>query len=95
MIPLAGRLAVSLSRWLLVGGDVGLELRCNLDDLDALSADREALWARLDGASFLTDDEKRAAAGAGGAAGPFGPRGGAATGVTPPPGANVNRPALS
>ncbi len=69
VIPLAGRLAVSLSRWLLVGGDVGLELRCNLDDLDALSADREALWARLDGASFLTDDEKRAAAGYGPAAG--------------------------
>ncbi len=44
---------------------MGLELRCNLDDLDALSADREALWARLDGASFLTRDEKRAAAGYG------------------------------
>ena len=37
VIPLAGRLAVSLSRWLLVGGDVGLELRCNLDDLAVAS----------------------------------------------------------
>ena len=65
VIPLAGRLAKTLSRWLFVGPEAGFELRCNLDDLDALSADREALWARLDGASFLTSDEKRAAAGYG------------------------------
>lgn len=43
----------------------GLELRPDLDALAALSPDREALWARLDGASFLTQDEKRAAAGYG------------------------------
>ena len=67
MIPLATRLAKALSAWL----GHGLELRCDLDALDALAPDREALWARLDGASFLTQDEKRAAAGYGpvGAAG--------------------------
>ena len=67
MIPLSSRVAKALSAWL----GQGLELRCDLDALDALAPDREALWARLDGASFLTQDEKRAAAGYGpvGAAG--------------------------
>ena len=59
VIPLVQRTAKALSAWL---GD-GLELRPDLDALDALAPDREALWARLDGASFLTRDEKRAAAG--------------------------------
>ena len=58
VIPLSVRVAKSLSAWL----GQGLELRCDLDALDALAPDREALWARLDGASFLTEDEKRAAA---------------------------------
>jgi hypothetical protein len=63
VIPLAARLAQGLSRWLFVGDEAAIELQCNLDDLDALAADREALWAPLDGASFLTRDEKRGAAG--------------------------------
>ena len=37
----------------------------DLDQVEALSSEREALWARLDKASFLTDDEKRAAVGYG------------------------------
>jgi Phage portal protein len=61
VIPLAARTAAALSGWL--GG--GLVLRPDLDQLDALAPDREALWARLDGASFLSDDEKRAEAGYG------------------------------
>ena len=65
LIPLAARTAKALSGWL----GAGLVLRPDLDQLDALAPDREALWARLDGASFLTDDEKRAEAG-------YGPRAG-------------------
>ena len=65
VIPLVTRTTKALSGWL--GG--GLHLRPDLDQLDALAPDREALWARLDGASFLTDDEKRAAAGYGPKAG--------------------------
>ncbi len=61
VIPLAARAAKALSGWL----GSGLVLRPDLDQLDALAPDREALWARLDGASFLTDDEKRAEAGYG------------------------------
>jgi phage portal protein BeeE len=36
-----------------------------LDAVEALSTEREALWSRIDKASFLTLDEKRAAVGYG------------------------------
>jgi HK97 family phage portal protein len=42
-----------------------LQLRPDLDSIDALGPEREALWARLQHATFLTDDEKRAAVGYG------------------------------
>jgi phage portal protein BeeE len=40
-----------------------LELRPDLDQIEALAPERDALWKRLEGASFLTPDEKRLAAG--------------------------------
>jgi len=40
-----------------------LELRPDLDQIEALAPERDALWKRLEAASFLTTDEKRAAAG--------------------------------
>ncbi len=42
-----------------------LELRPDIDAIEALSMEREALWARLERTSFLTQDEKRAAIGYG------------------------------
>ena len=42
-----------------------LTLRPDLDAIDALSTEREALWARINAATFLTPDEKRAAVGYG------------------------------
>jgi len=63
VIPLVGRTSKALSRWLAPAWDADLELRPDLDAVDALSPEREALWARLDKASFLTLNEKRAAAG--------------------------------
>jgi len=39
--------------------------RLNRDQIEALAPEREALWTRLEKASFLTDDEKRSAAGYG------------------------------
>ena len=42
-----------------------LELRPDLDAIEALRTEREALWARVRQADFLTDDEKRAAVGYG------------------------------
>jgi phage portal protein BeeE len=31
----------------------------DLDKIEALAEDRAAMWARVGGASFLTDEEKR------------------------------------
>jgi len=61
VVPLAGRIAEAFTSWL--GGE--LRLTHDLDKVEALSADREALWARLEKASFLTEDEKREAVGYG------------------------------
>ena len=55
--------ARALSRWLSPAWDADLELRPDFDAVEALSSEREALWARLDKSTFLTLNEKRAAAG--------------------------------
>ena len=46
-------------------GAAALEFRPDVDGIEALSMEREALWARLERTSFLTVDEKRAAIGYG------------------------------
>jgi HK97 family phage portal protein len=66
--PLAGRMAEALTGFLAPDFE-GLRLAHDLDQVEALSLDREALWARIDRASFLTRDEKRAAVGYGKAIG--------------------------
>jgi len=72
VLPLVNRTAQALSAWL--GPAFGalpearkqnLALKPDLDQVEALSAEREALWARVERASFLTVDEKRAAVGYG------------------------------
>ena len=52
-----------MSAWLAPAFGGALELRPDLDQVEALVPEREALWARLNAASFLTRDEKREAAG--------------------------------
>src|SRR5436853_7731320 len=42
-----------------------LQLRPDLDAIEALSTEREALWSRIDKATFLTANEKRSAVGYG------------------------------
>jgi HK97 family phage portal protein len=63
VLPLANRLASTLSNWLgpVYGDD--LKLAVNADGVDALSADRAAMWSRISAADFLSDDEKREAVG--------------------------------
>ena len=75
VLPLVSRTAKSLSAWLspayagvrpsgsdaIAPREPQLELRPDLDAIEALSVEREALWARLEKATFLTPDEKRAA----------------------------------
>ena len=83
VLPLVARIAGSLSNWLApafgdgpgspdqVGGrsGAGLRLSFDADQIDALAAEREAVWARVAAADFLTVDEKRAAVGYGPVAG--------------------------
>ncbi|MCB8836105.1 phage portal protein [Aurantimonas sp. VKM B-3413] len=66
VLPLLNRLCGAIGDWL--GGHYGLprlQLRADLDRVDGLSAEREALWARVSGVDFLSRDEKRQAVGYG------------------------------
>ncbi|MFA5900721.1 MAG: phage portal protein [Hyphomicrobium sp.] len=65
VLPLVSRMTRAFSAWLVPAYGGGLELRPDLDQVEGLSAEREALWARIERASFLTQDEKRAAVGYG------------------------------
>jgi HK97 family phage portal protein len=63
VLPLAGRIADAIGAWLGPAYGEGLKLTCDADQVDALGAEREALWARVGAAEFLTVNEKRAAVG--------------------------------
>ena len=65
VLPLVDRTARALSTWLEPAWDEAVELRADIDQIEALQPEREALWRRLENASFLSDDEKRAAVGYG------------------------------
>jgi HK97 family phage portal protein len=62
VLPLAARLAEALTGFL---AQDKLRLAHDLDQVEALAPDREALWARLERASFLSEEEKRQAVGYG------------------------------
>ena len=55
----------SFSAWLGPVFGRGLQLRLDADQIEGLSAEREALWRRVGQADFLSDDEKREAVGYG------------------------------
>lgn len=64
VLPLVTKVADTLAIWL--SGRFGeVQVWADLDDVPAFAAEREALWARLEAASFLTADEKRFLAGIG------------------------------
>jgi HK97 family phage portal protein len=65
VIPLVRRVAASLGHWLAPAFGGGIELVPDLDHIEALAEDRAALWARIGGASFLSDAEKRQVLGVG------------------------------
>ncbi|PLR25165.1 phage portal protein [Caulobacter zeae] len=62
VVPLAERAARAITAWL-APKFPGARVGCDLDAVPALSAERDALWARLEAASFLTDEERRRLAG--------------------------------
>ncbi|MEO1778875.1 MAG: phage portal protein [Pseudomonadota bacterium] len=59
VLPLATRVAAALAEWL--GSHTGEDvmLAPDLDQVPALSAERDAQWARVAGADFLSQAEKR------------------------------------
>jgi HK97 family phage portal protein len=62
VLPLIARTAASFSAWLSeIFGELWLEP--DLDRIAGLGAEREALWARVGAADFLSDEEKRKAVG--------------------------------
>jgi HK97 family phage portal protein len=63
VVPLMGRVTEALSNFLDPQSQEKLRLTYDLDQVEALAPDRDALWARVNAASFLTDQEKRAAVG--------------------------------
>ena len=65
ILPLTNRSLQALSGWLGPAYGGGLELRADLDAVEALSPERDALWSRVNAASFLSGAEKRAAVGYG------------------------------
>jgi HK97 family phage portal protein len=60
VLPLAMRVSAALADWLQEYNGEALDLKPDLDQVPALSAEREAQWARVSNAEFLTQDEKRA-----------------------------------
>ncbi len=65
VVPLTERLARALTGWL--GAQfANVRIGCDLDAVPALAPEREALWARLEAATFLTPEERRQMAGLGG-----------------------------
>ena len=60
VLPLASRVAAVLSEWLSRFTGEVLELKPDLDQVPALATERDAQWARVAGADFLTQEEKRA-----------------------------------
>jgi HK97 family phage portal protein len=65
VLPLVGRATSSLTRWLAPRFGENLRLGYDSDAVDALAIERESIWDRLNAATFLTTNEKRAAAGYG------------------------------
>jgi len=63
VLPTVARTAKALSAWLVPAFGSGLRLWYDVDQVEALSTERAALWQRVQQADFLTVNEKRAAVG--------------------------------
>jgi HK97 family phage portal protein len=63
VLPMIFRIAGSFSLWLGEAFGDAVRLEPDLDRVAGLGPEREALWARVGAAAFLSDDEKREAVG--------------------------------
>ena len=62
--PLVRKTAAAMTAWL-GRRYAGTRIEADLDAVPALQLERDALWARLEGASFLSTEERRRMAGVG------------------------------
>ncbi len=60
VVPLAARVVAAVAEWLARFTGEAVDLRPDLDRVPALAGERDQHWARVGGAGFLTDAEKRA-----------------------------------
>ena len=60
VVPLAGKAAGKIAAWLATYTAETVELKPDLDQVAALAMERDAQWARVSIADFLSTDEKRA-----------------------------------
>jgi len=60
VLPLVRKVAAGIAGWIGEASGRALALEPDLDQVPALSAEREARWKRVTEADFLTGDEKRA-----------------------------------
>ncbi|MGE0754587.1 MAG: phage portal protein, partial [Alphaproteobacteria bacterium] len=65
VLPLVYCTIDTLGNWLLPQFDSRLELAADIEGISALANRNQTIWERVEKASFLTDDEKRAAVGLG------------------------------
>lgn len=63
VVPLLSRTAAGFSAWLAGAYGEALRLEPDLDRVPGLASERDALWARVGAADFLSDAEKREAVG--------------------------------
>lgn len=60
VLPLATRVAAQISEWLMQFSGEDVVLKPDLDQVPALSGERDQQWQRVNGADFLSEAEKRA-----------------------------------
>lgn len=63
ILPMIGRNCDAMSHWFSGHLNEDIRISFDIDRIEGLSIEREALWNRLSAASFLDDDEKRQAVG--------------------------------
>ena len=59
VLPLATRVTAALAHWLAERGGDAVTVKPDIDQVPALAAERDAQWARISGAAFLSEAEKR------------------------------------
>ncbi len=60
VLPLVQKVTAAIGHWLSEMTGEAVELKPDLDQVPALSSERDAQWSRIAGADFLSTDEKRA-----------------------------------